>query len=103
MVRLSLLSLELLSAEEVLEHRGYGIGGKGAHYGGWLWGYTALIDLPNCCNRCKEYHRRYSDGRLTGNVIPRLFPYHEHTGSYTIDPNIHPHCRCKIVFVGGRI
>jgi len=95
------LSLEL---PRLGEHQDWNTPSLLPHSPREYWQYDAKTTSARTCERCLEYERRYGVGSnyLPGSYIPLIFPWHTHVAVNQIHPNVHPHCRCNLWYVGRR-
>ena len=55
------------------------------------WVFTAVFD-NRVCPHCLAFENQ----TFTGNLLRTMFPYLEIVDLETINPNVHPNCRCRL-------
>jgi len=74
------------------EHAGW----EKAHDAHHWWMFDARLTSPKTCEICKAL-----DGTVyRGDGIAAAFPYHIHMAVNAIKALVHPHCRCRLRWVG---
>lgn len=80
---------------KLFEHAGW----ERAHDPHMWWVYDARITSPKTCMVCLSL-----DGtHYRGDAIYTAFPYHYHRTVNVIKPQVHPHCRCRLIWAGRSV